>query len=180
VEPRTSTVGRRAGRGAGLVLAALLALVAPTACGGGDDEPGTDASKAADGGSSAAPEVDPTEAASDDQAPASVGEFCAPYVEMVRTLDGIDYKQPNADIALEMSAVMRTWAEQMPDLEQPPGLPDDVRSGLLLLAERIEALPDEPTYAELTAVETGLPRQKQELISTASRWFKDNCRFDAE
>ena len=123
-------------------------------------------------------QVDPGDAASDTAAPASVGEFCAPYVEMRRTLEGIDYTLDDDEIARQMVPVMKEWAAQVPDLERPPGLSDDVWAGLTLLARRIAALPDEPTSQQLDAVEKDLSRADQQLIVAASKWFQDNCVLD--
>lgn len=175
----TRTRGRTlAARTAGAVLLTALAGLGLAGCGGTEDDPGADASPTAASSGPTRVEVDPSEAASDSAAPASVGEFCAPYVEMRRTLEGIDYTLDDDEIARQMVPVMKEWADQVPDLERPPGLSDEVWDGLQLLARRISALPDEPTGKQLDAVDHDLSRADQQLISAASDWFQRNCVLD--
>lgn len=167
------------GRTAGALVLASVALLGVAGCGGSDDDPAAGSSSSASSSGPAKVDVDPTEAASDTAAPASVGEFCAPYVEMRRTLEGIDYTLDDDEIARQMVPVMKEWAEQIPDLERPPGLADDVWDGLQLLARRITALPENPTKEQLDAVQKGMSPADQRLIVAASKWFQRNCVLDA-
>jgi hypothetical protein len=138
----------------------VLVLVLVTGCGGSHG-----AARA--GGSTAS------------AAPASVAAFCAPYVEMRQALEALDYSGDADQIAAEMAPIMRTWAEQVPGLERPPGIADDVWVGLRLLAKRILRLPAHPSRRQLDAVEGDLTRDEQRLITEASDWFAGNCDLDA-
>lgn len=151
---------------------ATAALLAVSGCGGSEDDRPLGASSP-----TALPtvHVDPSRAAADTGAPASVGEFCAPYVEMRRTLGRIDYTGDDDAVAAQMAPVMRAWAEQVLSLDRPPGIDDDVWNGLQLLAKRILRLPEEPTRRQLDAVEGDLTRSDQRLITRASDWFAANC-----
>lgn len=175
MERRRGTIARRV-----RCCAVLLVVgVALTACGGGEAEPEDPGSSTA-GGESTEVHVDPSEAASTAEVPVSVGELCAPYIEMVETLERIDYTQGEDEIALAIAPVMREWAAQIPDLERPPGLADRVWEGLLILGKRIERLPEEPTYAQLEAVANRLTDEQQKLVSAASEWFRTRCRSESE
>ena len=107
--------------------------------------------------------------------PASVAEFCAPYVEMRQALDALDYSGDADTIAAELAPIMRTWAEQLPGLQRPPGIEDDVWVGLRLLAKRILRLPARPTRRQLDAVEGNLTEDERRLITDAGNWFEANC-----
>jgi hypothetical protein len=140
--------------------AVVLALVLVTAC---------------DGSHGAAPGGGPTASTP----PGSVAAFCAPYVQMRQALEALDYRGDPDRIAAEMAPVMRAWAEQVPDLERPPGIADDVWVGLRLLAKRILRLPLRPSRRQLDAVEGDLTRDEQRLITEASDWFAANCDLGA-
>ncbi len=164
--------------------AVLLACLVATGCGGGDEPAAGDGSGSpspsattSEGSSDAtgAAEGSSGPAAADPEAPASVEEFCAPYLTMVAGIEGLDRDSDPDALAAQIGTVLRTWAEQVPDLERPPGISDDVWDGLGVLADRIVALPDPPSMADIDAVESDLPPDQQRSIVAAQRWFRKNC-----
>lgn len=158
-------------------LAALAAaLVALAACAGPDSGDGP-----------AGPDPDPTSASEQpspaetptpsvpDDLPSAVAELCATYVEMAAAVAAVDPGASTDEVVEELVPVMRGWAEDLAGAERPPEVPADVWAGVELLAERILALPEEPTYADLEAVASGLSPRETELFTTASSWFLRTC-----
>ncbi|HWJ81750.1 MAG TPA: hypothetical protein VNS55_05890 [Nocardioides sp.] len=171
------TGGWRAGA---VVLAGVAALAVGGCSDGGSGGPSAAASSTPASSVPPLPEitVDPSEAAADPGAPPSVGEFCAPYVAMRRTIEAIDYGADDAQVAAQLAPVMREWAAQVPDLAHPPGIDQAVWDGLQLLARRILALPEEPTLDDIEGVEDDLDGRDRRLIVAASSWFADNCLLE--
>lgn len=110
-----------------------------------------------------------------DGLPTAVAELCATYLEMAAAVAGIDPSASTDEMVAELVPVMRGWAEELAGAERPPDVPVEVWAGVGLLAERILALPDDPTYEDLEAVATGLSRRDTELFTTASTWFLRTC-----
>lgn len=110
-----------------------------------------------------------------DDLPAAVAELCATYLEMAAAVAGIDSSADTDALVDELAPVMRGWAEDLVGAKRPAHLPAEVWAGVELLAERILALPDKPTYADLEAVATDLSARETEHFRTASRWFLRTC-----
>lgn len=110
------------------------------------------------------------------EAPDAVAAACTPYAAMVDAIDDVETGSADYDaIAAEIGPVMKEFARQLPDLERPPGMSAATWRGVLALAERILALPDQPTNAEIEAVEDELTEQEREAVQVAADWFKRNC-----
>ena len=108
--------------------------------------------------------------------PEAVAAVCGPYIVMVRAIKNASFSGADPDaIAAEIAPVMKRFAARVPDLERPPGISAATWHGVEALAEHILELPDEPTYAEIEAVEGELSDQEREAFDTAAVWLRTNC-----
>lgn len=124
---------------------------------------------------SAAASLEPSDPPS--EVPASVAAVCAPYSAMVDAVQeaALSHTDPD-EIAAAIAPVMKEFAAQVPDLERPPGVSAEVWRGIEALAERILALPDRPTDAEIEAVEDQLTVEQRNAVAAAADWFRATCR----
>ena len=179
---------------AALALLPLLLLLGLLAAGcGSDEEPAsddasasesaTDDSEEAESEDGEATESESAEGSEDaegsDDGAAPTGDdaaVCDPYLEMVGELEKIDYTSGDENaIAAEMGPIMKAWAEQVPDLDQPESMSDDAWDGLQTLAGRVSDLPDEPTNDQIEAVESDLSREEKKDVDEAGKWFQTTC-----
>jgi hypothetical protein len=121
----------------------------------------------------------PTESTSTPtQVPESVTAVCGPYVEMARAIKSAGFGGADPDeLAAAIAPVMKEFAAQVPTLERPPGVSAATWRGVEALAERILALPDHPTYADVEAVEDELSEQEWDAVRAARDWLSDNCHL---
>lgn len=152
-------------------LAAVAAALCLLAACSDPASPGVDPSPTGDG-SGASTASSPTVP---DGLPAAVAELCATYVEMAAAVAGVDPSASTDEVVDELVPVMRGWAEELAVAERPQHVPADVWAGVQLLAERILALPEDPTYEDLEEVASGLSPRDTELFTTASTWFLRTC-----
>ena len=102
--------------------------------------------------------------------------MCGPYIVMVRAIKNASFSGADPDeIAAEIAPVVKEFAARVPDLERPPGMSAATWRGVEALAERILELPDQPTYAEIEAVEGKLSDEEREAVDTAAVWLRTNC-----
>ena len=154
----------------------------PSVVATGPDEQATDsptdgASDSMDGATEAttdAPTGDPTSPPPD--LPDAVAAVCTPYSEMVSAIDDAAASSADPDaVAAEIGPVMKEFAAQVPDLQRPPALSATAWRGVGALAERVLELPDEPTYAEIEAVEGKLTEEQRDAVESAFDWFQSSC-----
>lgn len=108
--------------------------------------------------------------------PDAVAAVCGPYIVMVRAIKNASFGDADpAAIAAEIAPVVKEFAARVPDLERPPGISAATWHGVEALAKHILELPDEPTYAEIEAVEGELSDQEREAFDTAAVWLRTNC-----
>ena len=108
--------------------------------------------------------------------PDAVAAVCGPYIEMSRAIKNASFSGADRDaIAAAITPLMKRFAARVPDLERPPGISAATWHGVEALAEHILELPDEPTYAEIEAVEGELSDQEREAFDTAAVWLRTNC-----
>jgi hypothetical protein len=121
----------------------------------------------------------PTESTSTStDVPESVAAVCGPYVEMARAIKSAGFSGADPDqIAAAIAPVMKEFAAQVPTLERPPGVSSATWRGVEALAERILALPDHPTYADLEAVEGELSEQEWGAVRAARDWLRQHCHL---
>lgn len=171
-----STTRRRAPL---LVLGLLLLTSVLGGCGSGDDpEPPSEAASTSDAATSDAATAGgpgPAERGLPSDLPTELDGMCTAYAEMIDGVDAIDGDQELDALAVEMADVMRAWAEEVPGLDRPRGMSRATWRGLGTLAERIRALPEEPTMAQLEDVEKGLGRDEKAAVADASSWFQETC-----
>jgi hypothetical protein len=139
-------------------------------------------------GSRSAPTDRPTDAAPDEPTGTPTGEpttseradavaaVCTPYAVMVRAVRSASFAGADPDdVAAELGPVMKRFAARVPSLERPPGLSAAAWRGVEALAERILALPAQPTDVEIESVEGELSEQHQDAVKTAADWLRTNC-----
>lgn len=108
--------------------------------------------------------------------PDAVAAVCGPYIEMSRAIKNASFSGADRDaIAAAITPLMKRFAARVPDLERPPGISAATWHGVEALAEHILELPDEPTYAEIEAVEGELSDQERDAFDTAAVWLRTNC-----
>ena len=108
--------------------------------------------------------------------PDAVAAVCGPYIEMSRAIKNAAFGGADRDaIAAAITPVMKRFAARVPDLERPPAISAATWHGVEALAEHILELPDEPTYAEIEAVEGELSDQEREAFDAAAVWLRTNC-----
>lgn len=124
-------------------------------------------------------EKSPTESTSPPtDVPDSVAAVCGPYIEMARAIKSAGFSGADPDeIAAALAPVMKKFAAQVPTLERPPGVSTATWSGVEALAQRILALPDRPTYADLEAVEGELTHQEWDAVRAARDWLRQHCHL---
>lgn len=159
-------------RVASAVAVLALGVAGLAGCGGSDDE------RSADATPTAPLEVAPSEAASDTEAPENVGDFCAPFIEMVSALDQVDYNGSDAEQVAAMTPIMQEWAAQIADLAHPEGLPGASWKAVNQLADRLLDLPEAPTPAEFDAVEGEMSDAQKAALDDAYTWFDSSCHLD--
>jgi hypothetical protein len=138
-------------------------------------------------GSRSAPTDRPTDAAPDEpttptgepttsERADAVAAVCTPYAVMVRAVRSASFAGADPDdVAAELGPVMKRFAARVPSLERPPGLSAAAWRGVEALAERILALPAQPTDVEIESVEGELSEQHQDAVKTAADWLRTNC-----
>ncbi|WP_183096144.1 hypothetical protein [Nocardioides stalactiti] len=108
--------------------------------------------------------------------PEAVSAVCEPYTVMVEAIQTAAVTGADPDeIAARIAPVMKEFAAEVAELDRPPGMPEEVWDGVEALAERILALPDRPSDAEIEAVERQLSPEERGAVEAAAGWFKDNC-----
>jgi hypothetical protein len=142
-----------------------------------DDEPDADGPTVTATGEEESSGTPTTEASSTSaDPPDAVAAVCAPYSAMVEAIQEAAGKSKDADaIAAEIGPVLKEFAAQVPDLEPPPGLPATTWQGVVALAAQIAQLPDQPTDAEIEAVEGQLSQEERAAVQDAFGWFQTNC-----
>jgi hypothetical protein len=143
----------------------------PTVTATGPSEPTTDPT----GGTSGA--TDETPDTSTEQ-PAAVAAVCGPYIEMARAIKSAAFAGASRqEIAAAIAPRLKEFASRVPDLERPPGVSAATWSGVEALAERILALPDDPTTAEVAAVESQLSEKERAAFHDGARWLRTHCHL---
>jgi|GEM_PF-6548503 len=148
---------------------------------GPDQQPSgasTDETSDSADGPSDAPTDDPTSPPTSPPSdlPAAVAAVCTPYSEMVSAIDDAAGSSAGPDaIAAEIGPVMKEFAAQVPDLRRPPAMSATAWRGVGALAELVLELPDEPTYAEIEAVEGKLTAGQRDAVKSAFDWFQSSC-----
>ncbi len=108
--------------------------------------------------------------------PEAVDAVCTPYTAMVSAINEAASRSTDPDeVAAEIGPVLKEYAAQVADLEPPPGLPDETWLGVVALATQLANLPDQPTDAEIEAVEGQLSEEEREALNDAFVWFQTNC-----
>lgn len=176
---------------ASLVLLALLAaLVGGCSDGAGSEDarPKVTATGPHDPTTGSAASSSPTEGETDEPTgtteptsspsdlPDAVSAVCTPYAVMVSAIQDAASSSSDPDqVAAAIGPVMKEFAAQVPDLERPPGMSATTWHAVEVLAERILALPDPPTNAEIEGVEQQLTPAERDAVEQAAAWFKANC-----
>ncbi|WP_183100353.1 hypothetical protein [Nocardioides pelophilus] len=108
--------------------------------------------------------------------PDAAAAVCTLYSAMVSAVQDValSYTDPD-DIAAAIAPVLKEFAAQVQALERPPGVSVEIWNGVAALAERILALPDRPTDAEVEAVERQLTPQQRDAVASAYSWLKSTC-----
>lgn len=108
--------------------------------------------------------------------PDSVAALCAPYSVMVTAVkDATSGSADPDEIAAEIGPVMKDFAAQVPDLERPPSMPPATWRGVQALAAEIVDLPDEPTLADIEAIEEQLTPADRAALQDAADWLRSTC-----
>ncbi len=130
------------------------------------------------------PTTDPTErngatgaaTSSPSEQPAAIEAVCGPYIEMARAIKSAAFAGASRqEIAAAIAPRLKEFAARVPDLERPPGVLAATWSGVQALAERILALPDHPTNAQIAAVESQLTEQERAAFEDGARWLRTHC-----
>jgi hypothetical protein len=79
------------------------------------------------------------------------------------------------EIAAAIAPVMKRFAAQVPDLPRPPGMSPATWAGVVALAAQIRTLPDQPSSAEIDAVQQRLTVEQRQAVEAAAAWFKSSC-----
>ncbi|RHW25781.1 hypothetical protein D0Z08_17180 [Nocardioides immobilis] len=146
----------------------------PSVVATGPDEQPTDEGTDGTSDPTDEPTDEPTSAPPD--LPDAVAAVCTPYAEMVSAIkEAADSTTDRDAVAATIGPVMKEFAAQVPDLRRPPGLSERAWRGVGALAELVLELPDEPTYAEIEAVEGKLSPDQREAVGSAFDWFQSNC-----
>ena len=156
---------------------ALLAGLSASLLGGcGGDDPGDGdaaASSATAAESSSAAEESTAEESAASAGPAAA--WCDTYTTMVAGIEQLGRDDPADELAVQITDLLRTWAEQVQADGRPPGIDDAAWAGLDLLTERVLELPARPTMADLDAVEQELSAEQKDAISDAQQWYERTC-----
>ncbi len=108
--------------------------------------------------------------------PDAVAAVCTPYAEMVSAIQEADDNSSDRDaVAAMIGPVMKEFAARVPDLRRPPGMSAADWRGVGALAALVLELPDEPTYAEIVAVEGKLSPEQRAAVQSAFAWLQANC-----
>jgi hypothetical protein len=151
----------------------------PTVTATGPSEPTTDPTGRTSGTTDEATDG-ATDGATDTwtEQPAAVAAVCGPYIEMARAIKNAAFAGASRqEIAAAITPRLKEFASRVPDLERPPGVSAATWSGVEALAERILALPDDPTTAEVAAVESQLSEKERAAFHDGARWLRTNCHL---
>lgn len=141
--------------------------VTATASDAPDEEPGEPTT---------ADDEEPTEPSGTSDLPEAAAAVCALYSAMVDAVQDValSYTDPD-DIAASIAPVLKEFAAQVQRLERPPGVSVEIWNGVAALADRILALPERPTDAEVEAVERQLTPEQRSAVASAYNWLKTTC-----
>ncbi|WP_139983560.1 hypothetical protein [Nocardioides litoris] len=149
-----------------VVLAPVVCVALLAGC-SGDDGPGP---------------AEPSSTPTDDLAgvPAAARALCAPFrAAYARIAEGGALPDdPAAPVPADVVDAYRdlgTAITEAGSAARPEDMTDDQAAGLAVLSQRLEALPDDATGADLAAVEGGLDPDEGREVAEARAWVASTC-----
>ena len=135
------------------LLAASLVLVAGGAVGCGDDN------DSGGGGAKAGKEDEGT----------STEAFCGAFQAFADDLEGMTGEEEN------LGEILKEAAQRIVDVGTPDDIPDDAKDGLQLTLDAIEALPDDASAEDMSALEDDFSEADQEKSDAFSDYLDETC-----